>query len=148
MNYKWMLLTLFSTLLILSACNSEDPDPCDATAASQKVINTKAMITITSTSGIPVENEYVNFTITSIACDGQEIVRDFSDSTDVNGQIETDLSNFVLNNTKDKIVFYAVAPNLTNFVQYNFHQVIVKYEEFQGVGLEEFDLFIITQDTK
>ncbi|MCF8294681.1 MAG: hypothetical protein K9I34_01355 [Bacteroidales bacterium] len=148
MNYKWIFLTLFASLLILSACNSEDPDPCDATAASQKVINSKATITIASTTGIPVENEYVNFTITSIACNGQEIVRDFSDSTDSNGQIESDICNFVLNNTKDKIVFYAVAPNLTNFIAGNFHQIIVKYDELDGIGLEEFDLIITTENNK
>lgn len=145
MKTKLLLIALMTISVIFTACNSEDPDPCDSSAAAQKIVNMKATVTIESLAGVPVEKEYVQFSVKLIRCNQEETIYDFSDSTDVDGQITTDLCNFVLNNTEDRIVMYAVAPNLANFVNQNFHQVIKKYNEMEGVGMENFDLLIQTQ---
>lgn len=144
MKTKLLLIALISMAATFFACNPEDPDPCDSTAASQKVVNMKATVTIESLAGVPVANQYVQFTIKLLRCSQEETLYDFSDSTDADGQITSNLCNFVLNNTEDRIVMYAVAPNLSDFVTQNFHQVIKKYNELEGVGMENFDLLIQT----
>lgn len=141
-KFTILLFVLFSFF----ACNQSDPDPCDSTAASQKVINIKANVVIESESGIPVANQPVFFTIKLIRCSQEETLYDFTDSTDQNGILSSEICNFVLNNTKDQIVLYAIAHNLPNFVNNNFQQKIIRYNEFTGFGLEEYDLTILTQD--
>lgn len=138
----FLLLSLFG----LFACSQNDTDPCENTAASQKVVNVKANVIIESESGIPIPNQPVFFTIKLIRCNQEEILHDFTASTDENGVINSEICNFVLNNSKDQVVLYAIAHDLPNFINSNFQQKIILYSGFSGLGLEEYDLMILTED--
>lgn len=137
-----LLISLFSLL----ACSQNDPDPCEKSTANQKVVNVKANVIIESESGIPVANQAVFFTIKLIRCNQEEVLHDFTASTDEEGKLSSEICNFVLNNSKDQVVLYAIAHNLPNFINSNFQQKVILYSGFSGLGLEEFDLRILTED--
>ncbi len=139
-------LLLLSGIFFFASCIKEDDDPCKKTASAEKVVNIRAELTIESTQGIPRPDEFVTFSIKLIRCNQEIEIEDFSTTTDINGMITTEISNFVLNNTVDKIEILAIAPDLIDYETQNFELITKKYEELNGFGLTSFDLTIITKE--
>lgn len=145
--YHWLAIS--ALLFIVFSCTPEAKDQCDATSAANKYINLSVKVKVlTYPLENPVDSVPVELYIDQIACGGDTVKTvSFSDSTDVNGLFETELINFVLNNTEDHIDFYGIAPGLNFHVQ-NFSKQVFKYNQFKGVGSEEFELIIYQEGEK
>lgn len=147
---------LFSTVIAFSlgnfSCEKEQDDACIKTETSTKVVNMRAYLHVETVSGVPVVDEDISLNISFFPCGGDIAVPedaiasyDFDGPTDEDGNRESDIVNFVLNNTQDRIVVNAVAPNL-NYYQQNFHKIIMNYVDVDGAALDEVHLYIYQLD--
>ena len=149
------LILLFFGLAIITfsnSCTKEEEDACLKSETTQKVTNVKVFLTIENQSGVPVEEEEVSVTISHFAC-GSDITlsedavasQEFTGTTNEFGLFESDNVNFVLTNTQDRVVAFAIAPNL-DFFQQNYHREIKYYADLQGTGQDEIYLTIIQKN--
>ncbi|MEA3443388.1 MAG: hypothetical protein U9R19_01535 [Bacteroidota bacterium] len=145
-SLTFVILIIVGSLTIFTSCEKEEEDTCTKYDAANKVLNVGAVVHVVKISKdtVPLENVEVTIEITYLPCGTDEATPNdtLTGFTDDEGIIETtQITNIVLNNKNDRILFYAIAPDI-EFDQQNYEKVYRYYDEFTGMGKETIELYI------
>ncbi len=135
---------IIASVLILSAtfssCKLEEKEGCAKTEyPGGKVVNLETTVHIKEfATNDPVVGEQFSLQVDHITCEGDTALLYYNDqdTTDAEGLYVSDVLNFVMYNSADKIEVTAIAPNLV-FHNQNYMKQTIKFGEFKGTGKDE-----------
>ena len=137
-------LIVVLTLSVQSGCIEEkEIDPCENSVATEKVVNIIAIVHIEDTNGLAIDSAAVNVNITYLPCgtDSGDPSLYANAITDSLGNFTSTNANIVMNNSEDRIMVSAIAPNI-DYYQQNYDTKYFKYNELSGTGQKEVELTI------
>lgn len=142
----FVVLALFAGgVAILTSCTEAEKDQCEKTIADTRIVNVGTQVQILRGT-TPVDSVEIEIKITYLPCGSTEAdpTGTYTGFTDTNGILSIPMSkvvNIVMNNTIDRVQFFAVAPNLV-FEQKNYDEEYLYYDEITTAGVEIPELII------
>ena len=136
------ILFVALTLSFLS-CNKDEGDSCADYSNVDKIVRVGAVVDVMKGS-LPVDSVEIQIEITYLPCgsDVADPASTITGYTDTTGIFESpDPVTIIMNNDRDRIKFFALAPNL-DYEGQNYAELYLYYGDFTGSGMETRDLSI------
>lgn len=138
----FMLIALTST-----TCTDEE-DPCDESARSEKQVTIKATVHVLTMDDEPIANEQVQLSIYKSPCGAPaKGFFDFNGPTSEAGTWQSSVCGYNLRNLDDEVVVDVFVPNLGNgSAEANSEYAYYKYDDFLSTSTKEVHIYVYKKD--
>lgn len=149
-NIKYLSKVFFFVfpLILISSCGTDEKDPCDETARSEKQVSIKAYVHVYTMDDEPIINEYVRLNIYKIPCGGAAKGNfEFTGASNWDGILSSSVCNYNLRNLDDEVWVDVYAPNLGNgSATANSEYATYKYNDFVSGSTKEVHVYVYKQN--
>ncbi len=148
MNHLGKIFFFVFLLFLISTCATDEEDPCDESARTEKQVSIKAFVHVYTMDDEPIANEQVRLSLYKIPCGSDpKGFFDFNGPTNEAGIWQSSVCGYNLRNLDDEVVVDVFVPNLGNgSAEANSEYAYYKYNDFLSGTTKEVHVYVYKQD--